>query len=254
MSLPKVLVVAGLDPMGAAGVLADAEAVRAAGARAVVCVSSSTLQTSKGVHGHFPLPAEVLERQIRFLADEEGVDAVKVGMLGSVEIARMLAGLLSQPPFSAVPWVVDPVLRASSGPRLFDGGAEDYRGLFRPNVVLTPNLAEAGALAGREAPRNEEEMRACATVLLSAGAGAVVVKGGHLEGAALDLLCRPEGVARLAGSRIPESRRGTGCRLASALAAGLARGLGEEEALWGAKEVVRHYLEHGKLPAAPPAS
>ncbi|MFO7155466.1 MAG: PfkB family carbohydrate kinase [Pseudomonadota bacterium] len=253
MRAPKVLVVAGLDPAGLAGLFADAEAVRAAGARPLLCAASTTLQTSRTVHGHFPIPAEVLERQIRFLAEEEGIDAVKLGMLGSVENARMLARLLREPPFSQVPWVVDPVLRASAGPPLFDGDAAEYRGLFRPNAVLTPNLAEAAALAGLPLPEEEEGMRACGTELLAAGAGAVVVTGGHLAGAAVDLLCRTEGVVRFEGDRLP-GRRGTGCRLASALAAGLARGLGLPEALDRARGLVRHYLAHGKLPAEPAAS
>ena len=254
MSAPKVLVVAGLDPAGRAGLWADAEAVRAAGARPLLCAASTTLQTSRIVHGHFPIPAEVLERQIRLLVEEEGIDAVKLGMLGSVENARMLGRLLREPPFSSVPWVVDPVLRASAGPRLFDGGAAEYRAFCRSNAILTPNLAEAAALAGLPLPEDEAGMRACADALLAAGAGAVVAKGGHLAGAtAVDLLCRAEGVVRFEGYRLP-GRRGTGCRLASALAAGLARGLRLEEALGRARELVRHYLAHGKLPAEPAAS
>lgn len=164
----EVLVIAGLDPAGQAGLLADADAVRAAGARPLLCAAATTIQTSQGLRGHFAIPAEVLERQILALVEEEGVAAVKLGMLGSAENARMLADLLRRPPLASLPWVIDPVLRASSGPRLFDGAAAAYRRLSRENVVLTPNLAEAGALADRPAPREEAEMRACAAVLLDA--------------------------------------------------------------------------------------
>lgn len=250
----EVLVIAGLDPAGQAGLLADADAVRAAGARPLLCAAATTIQTSQGLRGHFAIPAEVLERQILALVEEEGVAAVKLGMLGSAENARMLADLLRRPPLASLPWVIDPVLRASSGPRLFDGAAAAYRRLSRENVVLTPNLAEAGALADRPAPREEAEMRACAAVLLEAGAGAVVVKGGHLEGEALDLLCRPGASRRLRAPRHPVDRRGTGCRLASTLAARLALGDPLEEGLQTAKEAVRHYLLEGKLPRPPSAA
>lgn len=251
---PKVLVVAGLDPAGRAGLLADADAVRSAGARPLLCAAATTVQTSRSMRGHFPIPAEVLERQILALAEEEGVAAVKLGMLGSAENARMLAGLLERKPFSELPWVIDPVLRASSGPSLFEGEAEIYRQLCRKNVVLTPNLEEAGSLSGLAIPTGAEEMRAAAAVLLRAGAGAVLVKGGHLEGAALDLLCLQGAVQPFSAARLPVSRRGTGCRLASYLAARLAQGDALEEGCRRAKEAVRHYLLEGKLPPPPRAA
>lgn len=245
----NVLVIAGLDPACRAGLLADAEAVWSAGARPLLCAAATTIQTSRSLRGHHSIPAEVLERQILALVEEEGVAAVKLGMLGSAENARMLASLMDRPPFSGIRWVIDPVLRASSGPPLFEGAAELYRLLCRPNALLTPNLAEAGALAGLPQPACEAAMRACASVLLEAGAGAVLVKGGHLEGEALDLLVRPDREVRLPAVRLSEGRRGTGCRLASFLAGRLAQGDAVEEASRGAKEAVRYYLKNGKLPA-----
>ncbi len=250
----NVLVIAGLDPAGRAGLLADADAIRAAGARPLLCAAATTIQTSKSLRGHHSIPAEVLERQILALAEEEGVSAVKLGMLGSAENLRTLGALLEREPFSRLPWVIDPVLRATSGPSLYEGSVEAYRRLFRRNVVLTPNLAEAGALADRPPPGNEDEMRGVGQILLELGAGAVVVKGGHLEGEALDLLCLPGGVRRFLAPRLSVDRRGTGCRLASFLAARLALGDPLEEGLRKAKEAVRHYLVEGKLPARPSAA
>lgn len=248
-AIPRVLVVAGLDPAGRAGLVADAEAVRAAGAEPLLCAAATTIQTSRSLRGHFSLPAEILERQILALVEEEGVDAVKLGMLGSAENVRMLARLMERPPLAAIPWVIDPVLRASSGPPLFEGSPADYHLLCRETAILTPNLAEAGALAGRPAPTDEASMRACASFLLGKGAGAVLAKGGHLEGAAVDLLVRSEGALRLEAPRLERGRRGTGCRLASFLAGRLARGDGREEAFRSAKEAVHHYVATGKLPA-----
>lgn len=247
---PKVLVVAGIDPVGRAGLWADGEAVRAAGAEPLLCAAATTVQTSRSLRGHFSLPAAILERQVLALVEDEGVDAVKLGMLGSAENARMLAALLARPPLSEVPWVIDPVLRASSGPPLFEGELSAYRGLCRANAVITPNLAEAGALADRPEPRDEAGMRACAEVLLEAGAGAVLVTGGHLPGEAVDLLVRPGEAVRFGAPRLAQGRRGTGCRFASFLAARLASGDALEAAVAHAKEAVHHYVATGKLPAA----
>src|SRR5690606_37842375 len=124
-----------------------------------------------------------------------------------------------------------------------------YHAFFKENAVLTPNLAEAGAIAERPAPEDEAGMRACASRFLEAGAGAVLVKGGHLEGEAVDLLVRAEEALRLGPPRLPRGRRGTGCRMASFLAGRLAAGDELGEAFRKAKAALHHYVAEGKLPA-----
>lgn len=246
---PSVLVVAGLDPSGGAGLLADADAVRAAGARPLLCAAALTVQTTRAARGFFSVPAEVVRDQVRALAEEERIDAVKLGMLGTAEVAEALAEFADDGPLAEVPWVVDPVLRASSGAELMEGGAAGYGPLLRQGTVLTPNLGEAGALLGGPAPTSPDEMREAARALLARGVGAVLLKGGHLDGAAWDLLVEAGGERGFAGARIPGDRRGTGCRLASFLAGRLAAGAALAEGVGEAKEAVAHYLREGKLPS-----
>lgn len=255
LSEPRVLVVAGLDPSGGAGLLADADAIRAAGGRPLLCAAAITIQTTRAVRGFHALPGEVVLSQIRALAEEEGpIAAVKLGMLGSLEVARALAARAASGPLAGIPWVVDPVLRSSSGADLVEGGAAAYEGLLAAGAVLTPNLPEAAALTGGPLPRTEEEMAAAGRRILAMGARAVVVKGGHLEGEAFDLLVLPGGRIRMEGPRLGVDRRGTGCRLASFLAASLARGVPLEGAVRASKEAVAHYLREGKLPPPLPSA
>jgi hydroxymethylpyrimidine/phosphomethylpyrimidine kinase len=253
---PTVLVVAALDPSGGAGLLADADAIRAAGARPLLCAAAFTVQTTRAARGFYPVPGDAVRDQVVALAEEERIDAVKLGMLGTPEVAGVLGALAASGPLAKVPWVVDPVLRASSGAELIEGGAGGYEPLLRRGAVLTPNLAEAGALLGRIPPTTQEEMREAALALLALGAGAVLLKGGHLEDAAWDLLVGGGvgvgGERGFAGERIPGDRRGTGCRLASFLAGRLAAGETLEHAVGQAKEAVAHYLREGKLPSPPP--
>lgn len=245
---PTVIVVAGLDPSGGAGLLADADAIRDAGARPLLCASALTIQTTRAVRGWHPVPPEVVAAQVLALAEEEGpIGAVKLGMLGAAALARELATLRSHPSLRDAAWVIDPVIRSSSGAELIEGGAATYAALIE-DAFVTPNLAEAAALTGGEIAASEEEMARAAEVLLARGARAVLVKGGHLDGEPLDLLVtRAERVA-LRGRRRPGTKRGTGCRLASWLAGGLARGLSPVEAAAGAKRFVASYLDTAWAP------
>ena len=241
---PAVLVVAGLDPSGGAGLLADAEAIRAAGARPLCCASSITVQTTRAVRGFHALAPELVAAQVRALAEEEGpIGAVKLGMLGSAEVARVLAGLRDHPALRDAAWVIDPVIRSSSGAWLVEGGAAAYGPLLARATVLTPNLAEAAALLGTPEPASIGQMAEAGGTLRSLGPGAVLVKGGHLAGEPVDLLVTAEGARELRGSRRPGTRRGTGCRLASHLAGRLAAGADLAAAAAHAKAFVAAYLD-----------
>lgn len=242
---PGVLVVAGLDPSGGAGLLADAEAIRDAGARPFCCAAAITIQTTRAVRGWHALPVEVVRDQVVALAEEEAIGAVKLGMLGRSEIALALVKLREHPRLRDLPWVVDPVLASSSGAGLIDGGAGAYGPLLASGAIFTPNLGEAAALASTALPAGREEMEGAGRRLLAMGAEAALVKGGHLEGEPLDLVVEASGVHRLGGRRRPGTKRGTGCRLASHLAARLALGSDLRGAAEAAKAYVASYLDEG---------
>lgn len=244
MTVPCVLVLAGLDPSGGAGLLADAEAVRAAGARPLCVATALTVQTTQRARGFSVVEPAVVLSQARALLEEEPVAALKLGMLGSEPMADALAALVAEAGLEAI---LDPVLRASSGAALFAGPAGALWPLIRACSLVTPNLAEAQALVGslggnKDLPRDVDAMERAARALVDGGARAVLVKGGHLDGDAVDVLWDGSRLTVLRGPRLPGSARGTGCRLASAIAARLALGDPLHEAARAAKEQVRTYL------------
>ena len=240
-----VLVLAGLDPSGGAGLLADADAVRAAGARPLCVPTALTAQTTRRMHGFQPLAPALAMQTAHALLEEEPVGAIKVGMVGTPAMARAIAELLAG---AGLPAVVDPVLSATSGAALFQGGPEVARSAYAalwPHAVLTPNLPETRLLLDLAAePGTKEAMEQAARELVRRGAKAALVKGGHAAGAeAVDVLCTADGCERLASARVPgPGARGTGCRLASALAAGLALGKPLPSAARAAKDLVEAYL------------
>lgn len=250
--VPCVLVLAGLDPSGGAGLLADAEAVRACAARPLCVATALTVQTTRAARRFVPVAAQLVSEAAQALLDEEDVRAVKVGMLGDAFVAEAVAALLAARP--GLPVVVDPVLRASSGAELFAGTAQGARAAYlrlAQRALLTPNLSEAAALLGlaRE-PRDEAEMEQAARALLQAGARAALVKGGHLVGDPVDVLATEGGVERFSAPRLQSRARGTGCRLSSAVAAGLACGLPLRDALLRSRALVRGYIA-GREPLPP---
>jgi hydroxymethylpyrimidine/phosphomethylpyrimidine kinase len=229
MKPPAVLVLAGLDPSGGAGLLADAEAIRAMGARPLCVATALTVQTTGAARSFKAVDAALIAESMRALLEEEDVRAIKIGMVGDASNARVIRGLLPQ----GVPVVVDPVLAASSGTPLFSGRPRELLELAR-GALLTPNLAEAEALL--EGPAD-------ARTLLARGPAAVLLKGGHLPGPPTDVLALPGNTESFSAGRIPVKARGTGCRLASAIAAGLARGTPVREAVIDARRYVREYLQ-----------
>ncbi len=245
MTRASVLVLAGLDPSGGAGLLADAEAIRAGGGRPLACATAITVQTTRAVRRFEALPVPLVIEQAVALAEEDGpIAAVKLGMLGSPAIVAAVAELARDGRLAGVPWVIDPVLRASSGAAL-GAAARAYDALVAAGAVLTPNVPEAAALADRPVPEDEASLIACARILVERGARAVIAKGGHLPGEPADLVVTAGGVTRLPGVRRAGTRRGTGCRFASALATALARGASLEEAARTAKDYVATYLDVG---------
>jgi len=240
VTLPRVLVLAGLDPSGRAGLLADGEAIRALGGLPVLCATAVAAQSTRRLVALEPVSPAALAAQVEAALEDGPVAAVKLGMLGTRALLETVARLL-RGPLAAVPVVVDPVLASSSGGALFQGDREDYLGLLPLVTVLTPNLPEAARLTGLEV-RDEAEMVAAAAALCAHGAGAVLLKGGHLEGAPTDL-CWDGAPRWFRGERLPGvGKRGTGCRLASALATGLAQGQPLPAVVEAAIGYVRRYL------------
>lgn len=196
---PRVLVVAGLDPTGGAGILADAEALRAVGARAWAVASALTVQGPRGARGFTPTPPALLAAQLDTLLDgEERPRCVKAGMLATEALARLLAERLVAPPLARVPLVVDPVLAASSGAPLLRSRrspGEALAPLLARARLVTPNLGELAALTGDDVSTDDAAIRAARRL----PARAVLVKGGHRDGAPVDLLVEGRTVTRFTG-------------------------------------------------------
>jgi hydroxymethylpyrimidine/phosphomethylpyrimidine kinase len=229
--IPVVLTVAGLDPSGGAGVIADALRIAREGAHPLAVVSALTVQDTRGVAAVEPVNPRVFEKQLRALFSDIKIRAVKIGLLPS---ARHVAILTRAIPKNTIV-VLDPVLVSSSGARFANAATvEMLRSALLPRAALvTPNLDElreltgmpAGSLGARRAADSLDERRAAARELLHLGVRAVLAKGGHAKGARVtDLLITARGEWRFAGTREPQSAHGTGCALASSIAARLALG------------------------------
>ncbi|MEO8926130.1 MAG: bifunctional hydroxymethylpyrimidine kinase/phosphomethylpyrimidine kinase [Caulobacteraceae bacterium] len=236
-ALGRVLIIAGSDSGGGAGVQADIKTLTALGGYAACAITAITVQNTLGVHDIFPLPVALIEAQARAVLDDIGADAIKVGMLGSVVVVETVARLLDSAP--NIPAVIDPVMVAKGGRSLLpDAALETFRDLLISRAALfTPNAPEAAALTGLEVSTTDD-LRRAGEVLLRMGAVAVLMKGGHIAGDALtDILMTPSGETTFEGPRIATRHtHGAGCTLASACAAALAQGLPLEAGVaraWG---------------------
>lgn len=241
--LGRVLIIAGSDSGGGAGVQADLKTVTMLGGYAATAITAVTVQNTLGVSGVHPVPLQIIAAQARAVLSDIGADAIKTGMLGDAATVALVADLLDE---ARVPAVVDPVMVAKGGASLLAAEAvAAVRSLLIPRAaLLTPNAPEAEALTGLVVETSDDLMRA-GEALLEAGAKAVLMKGGHVAGDRLvDILMTPVGETRFEGPRI-ETRHthGTGCTLASACAAGLAQGLALTEAVARAWDYVHRAIE-----------
>lgn len=245
--MQTALTIAGSDSGGGAGIQADLKTFAAHRVFGTSAITAVTAQNTLGVRLWQAMPADLVVAQIDMVLSDLGAHAVKIGMLGTADVARAVADAVADRSLTHV--VVDPVMIAKGGARLIDSDALDVlRARLLPlATVVTPNIPEAEVLAGCPI-RSLEDMRTAAQRLQRSGSRVVLVKGGHLDGPeSIDVACTASGIFELRGRRI-ESRNthGTGCTLSSAIAANLANGLGDEEALREA----RHYLE-GAIEHAP---
>ena len=226
-NVPRILSIAGSDSGGGAGIQADLKTIAALGGHGMTAITAITAQNTRGISGVLALPGAMVIAQIDAVVTDIGVDAVKIGMLGSVEIVGEVARALIRHRIACI--VLDPVLRATSGCALSDDktAAAIARHLFPLATLITPNLDEASIFLGREV-RSVEDLESAGRDLLDLGANAVLMKGGHLPAGdgdiLVDVLSRPEHHAqRFVHRKIPTGNtHGTGCTLASAIATLLA--------------------------------
>jgi hydroxymethylpyrimidine/phosphomethylpyrimidine kinase len=234
---PRILIIAGSDSGGGAGIQADIKTVTMLGGHAMTAVTAVTAQNTQGVTGVHTIPTEIVLAQIDAVIDDIGVDAVKIGMIGSPFTALHIAERLAK--LEGVPVVFDPVMVATSGATLADDATIAAFGkLMDVATITTPNLPELKRLSG------DEDEVAGALKLVSAHRSAVLIKGGHEEGDALaDALIEEDNMTSWQGQRIDTtSTHGTGCTLASAIAFYLGAGLGLVQSVERARLFVRMAL------------
>jgi len=231
-AIAKLLIIAGSDSGGGAGLQADIKTASAFGVYGATAITAVTAQNTVGVQAVHALSPDMVAAQIAAVLDDIAIDAVKIGMLGTVGIVEATAEALRA--FTG-PIVLDPVMVAKSGDPLLDDAAiaamKDH--LLPRATLLTPNLPEAGRLLDRGTAATPEEMQAQGKGLLALGPGAVLMKGGHAEGETCrDVLVTGAGTRIIEAPRLPtRNTHGTGCSLASAIAAEMAKGATPEAAV-----------------------
>jgi hydroxymethylpyrimidine/phosphomethylpyrimidine kinase len=237
--MQRALTIAGSDSGGGAGIQADLKTFEAHGVFGTSAITAVTAQNTRGVSAVVALAPDIVVAQIEAVLDDIGADAVKVGMLATAEIADAVAAILERRA-AMLPIVLDTVMVAKGGARLLDADAVAIlrTRLLPLATVITPNVPEAEALLGRSIV-SVADLRDAAIALVSAGARAALVKGGHLTGPAVDVLYDGVQVTELAAERIDTRHtHGTGCTYSSAIAARLALGDDLVTAAQGAKVYV----------------
>jgi hydroxymethylpyrimidine/phosphomethylpyrimidine kinase len=242
--IARVLIIAGSDSGGAAGIQADIKTVTALGGFAMTAVTAITVQNTRAVSAVHEIPRAIVAGQVTAVLSDLGADVIKTGMMVSREVIEGAhEGLVAAK--ATQPRVVDPVMVASSGARLLkdDAIAALLRLFVHGAALITPNLPEAEVLTGRTI-RTLADMDAAVPALRALGAKAVLLKGGHVEGDLIrDVLIEPESVTAFEDSRIEtKATHGTGCTTASAVAVGLAQGLPLPRAVARARAYVRQAI------------
>lgn len=242
-----MLSIAGSDPSGGAGIQADIKTATALGVYAAAVITSLTAQNTTGVSGVFPIPATFVAEQIASVVADLDVRAIKIGMLGTAEVAAAVADALRRSPGPAV--VLDPVMVATSGDRLV---TPETMAVIRDELVplatvITPNLPEAAALLGGDVPHDRKSMANAGRALRERGAQAVLVKGGHLAATtSQDVLADADGLTWFETHRVDTTNtHGTGCTLSSAIASFLVKGCPLREAVRQAKDYLTEALAAG---------
>ena len=240
---PVALTIAGSDSGGGAGIQADLKTMEAVGAFGASVVTAVTAQNTASVESTHVLPIEEIEAQLDAVLADFQPGAAKTGMLATAEVIELVTERAPE----LAPLVVDPVMVAASGDRLLAPEAEDaYEALVAESTLVTPNADEAAVLTGVE-PTDEESAREAGEALVAMGADAALVKGGHIEagGEVLDTLVTEEGVDRFSHPRVDtDATHGSGCTLASAVAAGMALGADRRTAVARATDLLERAVRY----------
>jgi hydroxymethylpyrimidine/phosphomethylpyrimidine kinase len=243
VTAPRVLIVAGSDSGGGAGIQADIKTVTMLGGFAMTAITAITAQNTLGVEAVMPVPADMVLQQIDAVVSDLGVDVVKIGMIGTADVAEAVAARLER--IGPVPIVFDPVMVATSGAALADPATIAAFGrLLALAALVTPNVPELAVLGDREIA-TVADVEAAAMQLAGSSGTAVLAKGGHLPGDTItDLLVLPDGtVTRWTDARIDSrNTHGTGCTLASAIAIAIGHGRPLGEAIAEARQFVRRAI------------
>jgi hydroxymethylpyrimidine/phosphomethylpyrimidine kinase len=241
----RVLIVAGSDSGGGAGIQADIKTVTALGGYAATAITALTAQDTHTVHGIAEVSADFVAQQMTVVLADIGADCIKTGMLNSADIVRRVAEVLAADAPN-IPVVIDPVMVAKGGARLLQPDTVDVvRDVLLPMAtVLTPNVPEAETLTGLTIT-SEQDMQAAATALLAMGPAAVLLKGGHLDtDPVVDLLATSDGITRFTSPRLQSTdTHGTGCTLASAIAVSIAQGLDLKTSVERARDYVHEAIK-----------
>lgn len=247
---PIALTIAGSDSGGGAGVQADLRTFAALGVYGASAITALTAQNTLGVSNVRLIEPDIVAAQVVAVTCDFTVGAVKIGMLGTPDVVDAVSAVARSPRGSRRRFVIfDPVMITSTGEQLVGYGfAAAVRARLLPQIdCLTPNLDEAGALLEQPPARDEAEMARQGRALVALGPAAVLMKGGHLDGDAIDLLVTAEGVERFAAPRIASRNlHGTGCTLSSAIAAHVVLGAPLRQAVGLAKEFVHRAIERGR--------
>jgi hydroxymethylpyrimidine/phosphomethylpyrimidine kinase len=235
--IAQALTIAGSDSSGGAGIQADLKTFSALGVYGASAITSLTAQNTQDVQAVFPIPPEMVKAQIASVLTDLNIGAIKTGMLANAGIIEAVIEALEN--YREIPLVIDPVMVSQSGRDLLEEKAVAVlRDKFLPRAtLLTPNLHEAAKLLGQKIAQSEDDMTRQARALLEIGAQAVLLKGGHGKGAeSADIFAQGEKITRFAAKRVQtKNTHGTGCSLASAIAAHIARGETLREAITKAK-------------------
>lgn len=245
MKPARILIIAGSDSGGGAGIQADIKTVTALGGFAMTAVTALTAQNTRGVQAVEPVSPDFIRAQMHSVLDDLGADCLKTGMLHDAAVIDAVVQTYDALAAN-VPLVVDPVMVAQSGDRLVSETAMTHlrETLIKKAALITPNLPEAEALLGRPIP-DINAMEGAADDLLALGCGAVLLKGGHLQDSAeiVDILATPQGQSVYRHARIrTTSDHGTGCTLASAIAEGIGRGLAMPDAVARGRDYLQQAL------------
>ncbi len=241
----KVLTIAGSDCSGGAGIQADIKTITAHGMYAMSAITSLTAQNTTGVYGVYDSTPEFLASQLDCIFNDIEPDAVKIGMVSDKELINIIAKKLRE--YKAKNVVLDPVMVATSGSKLLKDDAIDalVNELMPVARLITPNLGEAGALLGREI-KTVDEMRIAAKELGEKYSCGVLVKGGHLDEKATDVLFDRDKFFEFTSERVhTKNTHGTGCTLSSAIACNIAKGCSLEESVKNAKDYLTGALKAG---------